>query len=202
MNTRSRKSQQHSSETFTSPSQRNSTPLHNSEDQDEFASPVSSTSPLRRLNPSRTNKSGLLLSIQKQLLQEIEESGGIGDATAVPFNLSRICNNRTDVYGKAGSETRRRVRNKVYKWRQLDRAQYFELLATLGVQSGQRRRTPPREESFPRSPAFPSSPTESTSSIIVSPVSQPLFSPPAAQPTTAPFVLTNKKMAHQNLPPC
>jgi hypothetical protein len=89
----------------------------------------------RSLHPARTNRAGLPLHKQKQLLQAIEGYGGIGDDFGKPFKLNRICKRRTDLYGEPGSELRRQIQNKVHYWRCLPKVEYLELLRSFGISS-------------------------------------------------------------------
>jgi hypothetical protein len=80
--------------------------------QDELQSP-DSCSPRTGFTPAtRANAAGLPLHVQKSLLQDIEESGGLGLAgfgltlscSAKAFALKNICNWRSNIYGVVGSE--------------------------------------------------------------------------------------------------
>lgn len=84
----------------------------------------------RRKRPDRTNQAGLSSHVQKQLLQDIERSGGIKSK----FSLKNICDSKEDVYGLPVSAQRRSVQNKVEIWKNLPREEYNLLLATLRVQ--------------------------------------------------------------------
>jgi hypothetical protein len=60
------------------------------------------------------NKSwGLLLSIQKQLISDIEANGGLASS------LDQICGEKEDIYGLPHSKHRRKVQNVVKYWRSL-----------------------------------------------------------------------------------
>lgn len=97
----------------------------------------------RTKHPYRTNKAGVALHIQKQLLQDIQDAGGIGDGQTLPFKLSKLCDKRSDVYGKPGSKQRVKIRNKVYTWQQKSQQEYFDILSSFGIQTpGVGRQTP------------------------------------------------------------
>ena len=135
----------HTSTTFTSgPPAQERSPARRSQAQhaqEELQSPNSCSPRIRSTQPSRTNAAGLPLHVQKSLLQDIEESGGLGlvgcgptsTSSAKAFCLKRICNRRSNIYGEVGSERRRQVQNKVTRWKCLEQADYFLLLADLGV---------------------------------------------------------------------
>jgi hypothetical protein len=128
--------------------------------QDELQSP-NSCSPRTGFTPAtRTNAAGLPLHVQKSLLQDIEESGGLGLASfgltsscsAKAFALKNICNRRSDIYGVVGSERRRQVQNKVSRWKCLEQADYYLLLANLGVRPAQGRTLSTERSSSPPHP--------------------------------------------------
>lgn len=98
---------------------------------------------------STTNRSKLPLHIQKQLAQDIEEAGGIrsfrSDKTK---SLLQICNKQTDIYGKSGEETRKRIQKKFYWWQQLDLQDLYasKVLNRLQVKSFETIKTEKREQ--------------------------------------------------------
>jgi hypothetical protein len=73
--------------------QQAATPPHPSSARRQAESPQGSGS--RPVNPTRTNKGGLSENVQKQLLQDIEDSGGLRGTS---FDLKHICDSKTDVY--------------------------------------------------------------------------------------------------------
>jgi hypothetical protein len=76
---------------------------------------------------SAGSRKTLTLFVQKQLLQDIEAAGGIKTLSGKQHKLSSICNQRPEIYGIRGEETRRRITKKVYRWQLLDREnQYVE----------------------------------------------------------------------------
>jgi hypothetical protein len=106
---------------------------------DREPSPTNSASKSssRALHPARTNKKGLENHLQKQLLQDIENCGGIGDEAGAPFNLKAICNRRPELYGESGSQLRDKIGDKVQAWRKLTRPEYLKLLEHFGVWGSQ-----------------------------------------------------------------
>ena len=88
-------------------------------------------SPSRPRNQSTTGaKQGLSKQIQKQLLEDIEESG---EGIAV-FKLNTIFSQKPDTYRLYQSkEKRKQVQNKLNKWRSLAPEDYYQLLCESGV---------------------------------------------------------------------
>jgi hypothetical protein len=67
--------------------------------------------------PYHTNSlSHLTLKLQKQLLLDIRDRGGLGSNKTWPKEL---CNKKSDIYGESGSETCDSVCQKVFWWKQL-----------------------------------------------------------------------------------
>lgn len=126
-------------------------------DDDDEETVNSITSSTRRtsgnlVSPSRSSK-GLPQHVQKQLLQDIEQFGGIGvcppgsSFTRLPFKLQHLCKRRCDIYGRPGTDLRKQVENRVQKLKKLKQADYYRLLAELGVQPQGRRQE--QEEAEP-----------------------------------------------------
>jgi hypothetical protein len=68
-------------------------------------------------------------------LQDIECAGGI----ASNFSLKAICDSKQDIYGKPNSSEQHMVWNTVNKWKHhWTRADYYALLASLGIQPATR----------------------------------------------------------------
>jgi hypothetical protein len=165
--------------TFTTSSRRSTPRRHPSEsaqvivpeEEEESVTPIRNP---RRLNPARTNTKGLPLNLQKQLLQDIEASGGIGDGHGTPFKLLSICNRRSELYGEAGKGgLRRKVQNKVQAWRNLNAVEYYKLLAYLGVQPGLEQSLPlsaPEPHASYPTPSPTPTPTPSTPVLSHRPV--------------------------------
>ena len=88
-------------------------------------------SPSRPRNQSTTGaKQGLSKQIQKQLLEDIEESG---EGIAV-FKLNTIFSQKPDTYRLYQSkEKRKQVQNKIERWRLLSLAEYHQLLCDFDV---------------------------------------------------------------------
>jgi hypothetical protein len=89
-----------------------------------------SPSPRRRLQSTTGPRTGLSIHIHKQLLQDIEESGeGVAS-----FKLKTLFHRKPDTYRLyTSSDAKRQIRNKLNKWKALASADYFQLLASLGV---------------------------------------------------------------------
>jgi hypothetical protein len=99
------------------------------EDSDEQESHLSSStsSKTRSRNLSRSYKNGLPDYIVKQLLLDIESSGGRFASTA-----RKLSNKQPDLYGRPGTRDRTKVRNKFNYLRTLSDKEYFELLRNFG----------------------------------------------------------------------
>jgi len=78
-------------------------------------------------------KNGLPGHIQKQVLQDIEESGGLSFT-----NLDRLCKRKPEIFGKTNSPLRRQIQNKVARWKKLERVDCYKLLLNLEVRSPQK----------------------------------------------------------------
>jgi hypothetical protein len=107
--------------------------------------------PKRSLHPSRTNKNGLPAFIKKQLLLDIEYSGGIayGDDWQLPSKISNLLNKRPDIYGLPGSDLREKVYNKLRTWKKsLSQAEYYELLENSGIHQAARLPAANHEDSY------------------------------------------------------
>lgn len=81
---------------------------------------------------------GLPDIVLKNLLVDIEAAGGI---QAPDFSLKTIVNRKPDAYGRASSQLRRQIQNKVTKLRKLTPAQYLTVLNCLGVPMGRLSRS-------------------------------------------------------------
>jgi hypothetical protein len=121
------------------------------------------------------SRSALPLSTQKQLLQDIEDSGGREEAFRLGFtttiiNLGRI------IYGEPSSRLRTSVRNKFNHLKTLDNRNYLLLLSNYKV-------TPSRASvSFSPPEEPPQEPLLSPPSSPVAQHCQPLLSPPISPP--------------------
>lgn len=65
---------------------------------------------------------GLWQSLQRQLLLDIDEKGGL-----FSFKLSALCNKKSDIYGAAGTALRRSVQNRVTYWKGLKPEKFEEI---------------------------------------------------------------------------
>jgi hypothetical protein len=69
---------------------------------------------------SRSSQGPLTLNIQKQLAQDIEKGGGIESLfTCSEQKVNSLCNAREEVYGRRGHHIRRKIQNKVNRWKTL-----------------------------------------------------------------------------------
>jgi len=81
--------------------------------------PQDDTSVVTNTSSSSTSSGcGLPLHIQKQLASDIEASGGIKafDGNQNHQLISRLCNQREELYGKRGDNQRLTIQKKVYRW--------------------------------------------------------------------------------------
>ncbi|CAB9515386.1 unknown protein [Seminavis robusta] len=106
-------------------------------DADSQASRASAGS---RGSGSTGTRTRLPLWIEKQLAEDIESEGGIlGFDANKAQGLSELCDYRTEdlnqpeFYGTRGSDQRRKISQKVTRWKKADPAKYLERLAVLGV---------------------------------------------------------------------
>lgn len=153
----------------------------------------------RSLHPCRTNKAGLSLHTQKQLLQDIEDAGGIGDGKTIPFHFSQLCDKRKDVYGEPASKQRKKIRNKVDAWRAKSQEEYFGILASFGIQTpvivNSSLRLVPSPQSSPQSQYSPQSSSEKSS---ISPTPTPPRSNPARERTRQTMFQSPKRIVHRD----
>ena len=78
---------------------------------------------------TRTKKQGLALHLEKQLLQEIEEAGGL-----FAVSLKDICDEKPDDYGRPASPRRAQIQDRVqYLKTRLQAPEYLAWLEHLGV---------------------------------------------------------------------
>jgi len=71
---------------------------------------------------------GLPIPIQKQLLQDILLNGGLKFC-----KVSKLCDQKPDIYGEPGSSRRRQIQNKATKWRALDTIEFSKLCDSFGT---------------------------------------------------------------------
>ena len=90
---------------------------------------------------STASRPGIPLHIQKQLASDIEAAGGIAafkpDPRGTEQAVSKLCDERIEVYGARGGKLREKIRKKVWYWRKLHQdGKYAEqVLNRLGVKS-------------------------------------------------------------------
>ena len=78
---------------------------------------------------------GLPLDVLHQLLQDIEDQGGLHNA----FQLKALCARKPDVYGMPASAMRRAIQNKTQRLKKMSRESYLELLLSSGIASFQQQ---------------------------------------------------------------
>lgn len=91
---------------------------------------------------------GLPTDVLQQLLQDIEDNGGLHDG----FKLKALCARKPDVYGLPASARRRAIQNKTQRLKRMSRVAYLELLLSFGISSFQnqcQRRTQSLDSSKP-----------------------------------------------------
>lgn len=163
-----------------SPSQRAS--HHPTKSFEEEASPRISACRTHRKSPGRTNKLGLQSHLDKQLIQDIQASGGRGS-----FSLAHICDRKQEIYGSPRSSLRRKVANRSDYLRKLSNAEYAQLVSHYGLlPTSTHEESSPPEASPPPSPRpFPeySSPGVTWSSDTSLP--SPSSPSPSSSPTTS-----------------
>jgi hypothetical protein len=74
--------------------------------------------------------------VQKQLLIDIENSGGIayGEHWQLPSKTASLLNKRPEIYGTPGSQIRDKVTNKLQMWKKyLSQDEYYQLLKNFGI---------------------------------------------------------------------
>ena len=115
----------------------------------------------RSKNLARTNRRGLSVAAQKEILEDLESAGGLAHVLSLvgPHPISDFCAKgeqaKADIYGSQRTSQRRRVVNKLRHWKELPADEYQALLLTLGICPA-----PLRSES---PPAFVSVPAAATS---------------------------------------
>ena len=116
----------------------------------------------RQRSPCRTNIASLPNHLQKALLQDIENAGGIKNTLST---LKGICDYKEDVYGPPKSALRKKVQERVRYWRSLPENEYYHLVATLGVRLEGTPQSVPEESSSPSAQSSPESCATSTQSF-------------------------------------
>lgn len=95
------------------------------EDNSSPASLNSSPNP-QEYRPPSNKRSSFEFNLEAQLLQDIENSGGIHS-----ISLRRICDLKPFLYGEKNSKERKRIQNKVNRWKQFKSKEYKQLLCNL-----------------------------------------------------------------------
>ena len=114
-------------------------PIFDSEEEDSSSSPVSSSNSSTNPQEDHRKPSPLEFNLEAQLLRDIENSGGIHS-----ISLWRLCDLKPFLYGEKNSLQRRRIQNKVYRWKQFKSKEYKQLLCNL------------LPEKYPTTPTTPS----------------------------------------------
>jgi hypothetical protein len=83
-----------------------------------------------RRSPYRTNKASLPSHLERQLLQDIENAGGIQCSFSI---LMHIYNDKQDIYGCPTLEAHKKVQERVPYLRNLPRDEYYHLVATVSI---------------------------------------------------------------------
>lgn len=96
-----------------------------------------SSSKTGRKNKSRTNNRGLDPPYQKQVLQDIQQYGGLAKVSP---SITTFCNTQAQIsedkfalYGTARSKERFRVENKIRGWKLLPEEEFEDVLKDFGV---------------------------------------------------------------------
>ena len=128
---------------------------------------------------------GLDPHVAKQLAIDIEESGGISAWRKITdHTLSRLLNKREELYGKRGDPIRRKLRRKVWEWKQHSKDEYtarvlhrygIRSFAELQEEDGQKKGRPKRSDSDEDSSS--SSSDDGSSASSVSSLGDPIPSP-------------------------
>ena len=97
--------------------------------------------------------------IEKQLALDIEEAGGLRffdkgktQGLADLLDYRSVTLEQPEFYGLRGSEERRKVRNKVDKWKGWSEQKYLKKLAELGVKPASIRKQNPSKPRTPKTP--------------------------------------------------
>ena len=103
-------------------------PLANSVE--PFTSDNETTVAAEERRPQTRRNQGLKEHLQKQLLKDIEDNGGLR-----VFSLARLVNEKSDTYGEVDSTLRRQVQNCVDRWKRHTDSEYLLLLNYFGVRA-------------------------------------------------------------------
>jgi hypothetical protein len=183
MEANTRQSERNSNRSFTTPrraSASQSSDSESDEEQEDFS--VNSSSNGSHLKQRKHtlhtyNNKGFSNHLQKQLLQDIQNGGGLNSC-----RLKNICNRNSDSYGKPSSDLRKRIQNQVYRWKKLNSYQYAKLLHDFGVL------LPISADQTPPTPSTPLSQKQST-----------LPSPPPQRPSTTTHTAKHRSRTNMSI---
>lgn len=104
---------------------------------------------------TRSNRRGLSEDTDRQLLQHIEEAGGIRfGKERGPISVSKLCYGRDHLCGEPNTPLREKVRQRVNFFYRLEKASYYRLLAAKGITPA--RTTAEQSRTMPSSSSSPS----------------------------------------------
>jgi len=169
-----------------------------------------------RYSELQPKESGIPEAVKQTLFLDIQARGGIDN-----FSLKKLCDDKPDIYGTAKSVFRRKIQNKVDRWKTTEREEYNKLRirSAFGASVLQQQQQQPRQQpsaSKPSRPSpsqpsrpSPSQPSHSSPSRPLPPRSRPFrelrFSPSSinasnmANPNPNPFIAA--LLARQDLVP-
>lgn len=123
--------------------------------EEEDSAPVETPSDADSAASSASSRARLPHNLQRQLLIDIQNKGGIKEfGSESEQALRAICDAREQLYGKRGSRLRVRIGKKVQRWKKLSSEDYLALFTKFRVTS--QVEDPPQEDSKPA--AKPSKP--------------------------------------------
>ena len=86
------------------------------------------------------NEKGIPYSLEVQLLEDIESSGGIEKLLGKKRVLASLLNKKPEIYGSKAQAIRRQIRNRVYKYKlAFKQGRYSEYLKTFKIEPYQAR---------------------------------------------------------------
>lgn len=108
--------------------------------------PPPSQSSLSTPRASGGTSRGISNFVEEQILRDIEAFGGLASV-----NLSHICNLKPDTYGQPNSQERKKIQNKVNRWKAWSVRDYRRLLDQyqIGAKTPTTRRTSKGQEPTP-----------------------------------------------------
>ena len=87
-----------------------------------------------RSSPARTDAKGAPVPTQVELAEDIEKLfKGLAAFNEDPYSTSKLCRQKTDLYGESGSQLRQQVRDKLKSWKKLSLVECEQVLKDLGV---------------------------------------------------------------------